>query len=261
MLEVAVAVAHGDGVLGMPALAPRRVLYVDFENDPRGDIRERLKAMGRAPDDLDNLVYLSFPVLAALDSPQGGVELMAAVRTYGCEVVIIDTVSRAVKGEENDNDTWLNFYRHTGKLLKRAGVALMRLDHTGKDETRGQRGGSAKSGDVDAVWRMSVITKDRTYRLDCEANRMPVLPEMQVLVLHRETAPVLRHRVDAAGRAAAYTLKRAALMAALEAAEIPADAGRGVVRKALKTVGLSVGNDTLTEIIRERKLYGDIDDD
>jgi hypothetical protein len=28
-------------------------------------------------------------------------------------VVVIDTISRAVGGEENDNDTWLNFYQYT----------------------------------------------------------------------------------------------------------------------------------------------------
>jgi hypothetical protein len=56
--------------------------------------------------------------------------------------VVIDTVSRAIDGEENSNDTWLN----------QLGIAMIRLDHSGKDETKGMRGGSAKSGDVDAVW-------------------------------------------------------------------------------------------------------------
>ncbi|HVE26251.1 MAG TPA: AAA family ATPase, partial [Sporichthya sp.] len=165
MLELAVGVSLGGWVLGVAVDRPRRVLYVDFENDPKGDVRERLMAMGYGPGDLDGLKYLSFPALAALDSAAGGQQLMAAVRTYQCEVVVIDTVSRAIQGEENENDTWLNFYRHTGKALKAAGVALVRLDHTGKDETRGQRGGSAKSGDVDAVWRMSEVLPGRTYRL------------------------------------------------------------------------------------------------
>ena len=62
-------------------------------------------------------------------------------------------------GEENDNDTWLNLYKHTGLALKQAQVAMIRLDHTGKDETKGQRGGSAKAGDVDAIWK---LTESRT---------------------------------------------------------------------------------------------------
>jgi AAA domain-containing protein len=250
MLELAVAVARGETVLGVIPDRARRVLYVDFENDPRGDIKERLTAMGYGPQHLDDLVYLSFPVLAALDSEQGGQQLMAAVHTYRCEVVIIDTVSRAIKGEENENDTWLNFYRHTGKALKAEGIALIRLDHTGKDETRGQRGGSAKSGDVDAVWRMSKLS-DTTFQLDCEANRMPVVEK--TLVIHRETTPKLRHTVDAAGRAGAWRQKISAIIAALDAAGLPQETGRTKAKETLKAAGIKAGSNILEEAIRQRK--------
>ena len=36
--------------------------------------------------------------------------------------------------------------------LKEAGIALLRIDHAGKDLTRGQRGTSAKRDDVEVVW-------------------------------------------------------------------------------------------------------------
>jgi len=159
MLELAVAIARGTRVLGTRLGRPRRVLYVDFENDPEGDIRERLLSMQVGPDDLANLCYLSFPTIAHLDTEAGSLELLAAAEVYDCEVVVIDTVSRSVGGDENENDTWLNFYRHTGMKLKKAQKALIRLDHTGKDETKGQRGGSAKGGDVDAVWKMSKVSE------------------------------------------------------------------------------------------------------
>lgn len=250
MLELAVGVARGTSVLGTTPGEPRRVLYVDFENDPKGDIRERLTAMGCGPDDLENLFYLSFPRLAVLDSERGGRELLAAVQTYSCDLVVVDTVSRAVSGLENDNDTWLAFYRHTGKLLKAAGVALVRLDHTGKDETRGQRGGSAKSGDVDAVWRMSKMS-ETTFRLDCEAHRMPVAEK--TLTLHREPLPHLHHRVDALGGIAAWEAKVGAVIAALDSVGLPASAGRVEARKALKATGETAGNKALEEAVRVRK--------
>jgi hypothetical protein len=252
MLELAVAVAVGKSVLGCRTPnAPRRVLYVDFENDPKGDVRTRLTSMGYGPDDLDNLVYLSFPSLAALDSAAGGAQLVAVVAAYGCEVVVIDTVSRAIKGEENENDTWLNFYRHTGKALKAGGIALVRLDHTGKDETKGQRGGSAKSGDVDAVWRMSVVKKDEVYQLDCEANRMPV--SERSLVLHREKLPHLHHRVDAAGRASSFEIRVREVMDALDAAGVDRNAGRPTVKEALKSTGVRASTNALEEAIKRRK--------
>ncbi len=170
MLEIAVGISKGALTLGAQVPRPFTVLYVDFENDPKGDIRTRLQAMGHGPDDLGNLHYLSFPTLAALDSAAGAEQLLAAIDAYGAEVVVVDTVSRAVKGEENENDTWLAFYRHTGLALKQTKVALIRLDHSGKDETKGQRGGSAKSGDVDAIWRMKKETEN-VFSLECDAAR------------------------------------------------------------------------------------------
>lgn len=195
MLEIAVAIALGREVIGVTP-SQRRVLYVDFENDPRGDIRRRLEAMGFGPDDgpalNDGLCYLSFPSLAKLDTPQGGFELLSTAREYDCDVIVIDTVSRAVGGEENDNDTWLAFYRDTGMLLKGAGIACIRLDHSGKDAEKGMRGGSAKYGDVDAVWKLSAES-ETVLNLDCTDHRMPI--EHDHVTLVRESHPVLHHRL------------------------------------------------------------------
>lgn len=189
MLEIAASIANGKSVFGYPAQPPTNVLYVDFENDPRGDIRSRLQAMGYTPDALGNLHYLTFPTMAALDSKQGGDELLAAMHEYNDELAVIDTVSRAIAGEENDNDTWLAFYRHTGLQIKQAQKALVRLDHAGKDITKGQRGGSAKSGDVDAIWRLTRSTETR-LDLECEAARFPITEKR--ITLRRAEGP-LRH--------------------------------------------------------------------
>jgi hypothetical protein len=192
MLEIAAHIAAGREVLGAKPPGPIRTLYVDFENDPFGDVRERLRAMGFGPGDLDNLCYLSFPNLGKLDTERGAAELLAAIKYYRCEVVVIDTVSRSIEGDENENDTWLAFYRHTGLALKREKVALIRLDHAGKDEKRGQRGGSAKSGDVDAVWRMSTAGED-TFDLECEAQRFPIAAHR--FTIKRLEEPHLGHDV------------------------------------------------------------------
>lgn len=250
MLEIAVGIATGTVVLGYQTDRARRVLYVDFENDPKTDTRDRLKAMGHGPDDLGNLVMLSFPSMAALDSQAGAEELLAAVLAYDAEVVVIDTVSRAIKGEENENDTWLAFYRHTGLRLKQAGVALVRLDHSGKDETKGQRGGSAKSGDVDAIWRMSKIN-ETTFRLDCEAARLPITEK--TLVLHREKTPRLHHRVDALGARAAFDIKVNDLIAWLDSNGIGDDASNRDVAAAKANGGPKASKEVIAEAVRQRK--------
>lgn len=217
MLEIAVAVSRGTAVLGGVPAEPIDVLYVDFENDPRGDVRTRLKAMGYGPGDLDRLHYLSYPRLAYLDTHAGGAELLAVATEYGARLVCIDTISRAVSGEENENDTWLAFYRNTGQRLKAAGIAAIRLDHTGKDATKGMRGGSAKYGDVDAVWSMTKVSED-VFVLECTANRLPI--GEKELVVRRSLDP-LRHTVDVHGKAAAFGDHVAKARALLDALDPP----------------------------------------
>jgi hypothetical protein len=252
MLEIAANIADGRPMFAEQNYKHRqaRVLYVDFENDPRGDVRSRLVAMGFTPENLTDLYYLSFPTMAGLDSERGSQELMAAVQHYGCEVVVIDTVSRSVDGDENENDTWLDFYRHTGLKLKQNKIAMIRLDHSGKDETKGQRGGSAKSGDVDAVWRMSRVTDD-LLQLKCEANRFPL--DRKNITLERNHEPLF-HRVksDAAGDRIARVLQE------LRDAKFPKEPKwtMGMVREEAKARGMELtpnqkGQGITTEIWAE----------
>jgi hypothetical protein len=252
-LELAAGIASGRSLLGTPPTRPRIVLYVDFENDPVGDTRERLQAMNYTPADLGNLKLLSFPSLSALDSAKGAEELLAAVRYYQAEVVVIDTVSRAVKGDENENNTWLDFYRMTGLKLKAEGVALIRLDHTGKDQTKGQRGGSAKAGDVDAIWHMTKIDED-TVQLRLDASRFSMPPEMKLLLLHRKEDP-FRHEVDPNGPRAAFDIKVKQLVDEMDRLNLPKTWGRDKITTALKEAGSETprGKNHLAEAIKRRK--------
>lgn len=243
MLEIAVAIARGHRALGND-VERRRVLYVDYENDPRGDVVNRLRAMGISHHHLSELKYLSFPRFGGLDTPQGAATLMAVVQHYACEVVVIDTVSRAVRGEENENDTWLNFYRCTGMALKEAGITCVRLDHSGKDADKGMRGGSAKYSDVDAVWRLTEAGGGGdNYRLTCTDNRLPITEKE--IVFKRERFP-LRHTVYAEGRAAIVRQEVADLIAALDAAGAADDIGRPAASKILKAAGISHNSATKT---------------
>lgn len=252
MLEIAAAVATGRKVLGTEA-QQCRVLYVDFENDPVQDTRTRLQQMGYGPDEIvGRLFMLSFPTLAALDSAQGAQELLAVAERHEVQAIIIDTVSRAVKGEENDNDTWLAFYRHTGLRLKQAGIALMRLDHAGKDITKGQRGGSAKVGDVDAVWRLDRISEtadETTLTLKCEAQRFPF--KETELTLKRRTYP-LRHDVEADPRRAVTEARIAECVRALDAAGVPRNESSRKAAEALRKHGWRGRNEIVRRALQSR---------
>jgi hypothetical protein len=246
MLELAIAIAAGKDALGSPTRATK-VLYLDFENDPQTDIKARLIAMGHGLEDVQRLAYMSYPACPPLDTPQGGAWLYGAAKHHGASLVVIDTISRCISGEENDNNTWLNLYKHTGLHLKRDGIAMLRLDHSGKDESKGQRGGSAKGGDVDAVWRMTEIVKGTTYRLECEMQRIHI--QENALTLTRTENP-LGHQVTTAHLS---DLKREAILRILDDAGLPKDAGRDLCSRAVRAAGIRVRTDTLSTIIKTRR--------
>lgn len=149
----------GADYLGTEGLKPLTVVYADRENSRR-DIVQRLLAYGATPDELDRLVYFSFPPFRFLDVT--GDDLMYVVEKYDADVVILDTVSRFVQGKESEADTWLSLYRMMHARLKGQKRAGVRLDHFGKDADRGARGSSAKSQDIDHVWEMFADSTART---------------------------------------------------------------------------------------------------
>ena len=190
-LEISANLVRGNPVLGNPPRKPITIVYVDQENTKR-DVVERLTKMGFDGTGLDRLFYYSFPDISYLDTEAGGRELYAIAKVADADLVILDTLSRVVEGDENENDTYHNFYKYTGVRLKADGIALVRLDHSGKDRARGMRGASSKYSDVDEVWQLTadeygIVTLNRTHsRANHGASR---------LVLSREDAP-LRHATE-----------------------------------------------------------------
>jgi hypothetical protein len=226
------------------------VIYLDYEMT-RVDIRERLEAMGHGPDtDLSRLHYALLPTMEPLDSIAGAwalLDLIDQTRLEGCHTfVVIDTTSRAVTGDENSNDTIRDFYRCTGSALKREGITYVRLDHAGKDATRGQRGGSAKGDDVDVIWRL--IGGDNGITLHRDASRMAWVPEKVTFTRHEQ--PELRYE-GAPTMWAAGTIQ---LAAELDRLEVPTDATRRTAKAALKAANVATANDTLGDALKYRKV-------
>jgi len=157
------------------------VVYLDYEMTAE-DLFERLDEMAYGPEsDLSRLRYALLPTLPPLDTTAGAAALLGLLDGVQADypgehlVVVIDTTGRAVEGDENSADTVRAFYRWTGLVLKQRGITWARLDHAGKDATRGQRGSSAKGDDVDIVWRLS--RTDNGLELIRDAARMSWVPE------------------------------------------------------------------------------------
>lgn len=182
MLWCAANLAAGREPFTGRACQPRIVTYLDHEMT-EDDVLERLEAMGFQPDDLENLCYYLLPSMPPLDTPDGGARLMQLVERDESEVVIIDTLSRVVKGEENSNDTYQAFYANTGRRLKQAGISMARLDHEGH-ETGRARGASSKADDVDILWRLQPT--DDGVAFVRKASRISWVPEHVALTQRDE---------------------------------------------------------------------------
>jgi len=137
------------------AQQPVSILYLDYEMS-HADLYERLTMLGYGQHtDLSRLHYALLPSLPPLDTPEGGQHLLTLAQQLNVDAVVVDTIGRAVEGEENSADTIRAFYRNTAQQLKAAGIAVLRTDHSGKDAEKGQRGSSAKNDDVDIVYRLT----------------------------------------------------------------------------------------------------------
>jgi len=173
-LWLAVKIASGGLVFGNH-ITPRTVLYLDYEMTG-ADLADRLDSMGiYEPAELVNLKYALLPALPSADTPEGGRDINRLAELVKADVVVLDTFSRAVEGDENDADTVRAFYRWTGIHLKAAGRAFIRIDHAGKDLSKGQRGTSAKNDDVDIVWQ--IAKTDQGMKLTAKKRRMGWVPE------------------------------------------------------------------------------------
>jgi hypothetical protein len=226
------------------------VVYLDEENRVI-DLVDRLQAFGCHPGELERLRLYSFAYLPPLDDVRGGLHLRALVEAHDAALVVIDTATRMVTGHENDSDTFLALYRCALAPLKARGVTVLRLDHPGKDESRGQRGSSAKDGDVDTAWHMRTAAEGREYRLERTKSRSGHGPA--AWTLRRRYEP-LRHEWAPTGeRSAAEAARMAEILSALDREGLPPEAGRDRVRTVLKQAGIKASTDLVRAAIRARQ--------
>jgi hypothetical protein len=160
MLWIACAIAMGrDPFTGKP-IVRQIVSYIDNEMTLK-DLRDRIMDMGWDFEELEGwLKYHPFPIIRPMDTELGGLDAMALMQFDQSSVLIIDTLSRVVQGEENSNDTYRNFFNHTGRVLKANGISVARLDHAGHDVKK-SRGASAKADDVDLVYALERRNDDK----------------------------------------------------------------------------------------------------
>ncbi|MGE2835134.1 AAA family ATPase [Mycobacterium sp. SMC-4] len=245
---------------------PARVIYLDAENGEDW-WRDGLNAMN-APLDLPNLAVVCYPDLAGLDTANGAREFLQLVSELsknlgGCDLVVFDTVSRFIAGGENDADTWSQFYRNAIQPLRDQKIAILRLDHLGKNADLGPRGSSHKLSDVDADFRLTTPTPgSNDLALTLGKRRRPHFAE--TVRLRRIDNPLRHeHRSLAAGlttqrsdgTVAAVDQQVAGLVDDLDSLGVDPTLGRAAAQKAYGAAGgtLTGSNQRWNAAVKVRK--------
>jgi hypothetical protein len=208
----------------------KTVAYFDDENRVE-DIVERLKNFGvTSPEELSALHMYSFAGLPPLDGIEGGEHLAGLAEHHKADLVVLDTTTRMVEGDENAANTFLQLYRCSLVPLKSRGITVLRIDHPGKDDHRGQRGSSAKAGDVDTIWRL-FYEQDGMLALEREKSRSGHGEHW--VGVKRTDKPILRHDWEALDHMP-VTKEIEEWGARFDRWGVPRDAGRPKLREELK---------------------------
>jgi AAA domain len=135
-----------------------RVVYIDVEND-RLEMAERAQPIADALgiDTRGSLFYLDDVNLS--DVHESADLLDAWVRgIWGADLLIIDSWTRVLNDfglDEDSNRDVTTFMRRCIDPLHKRGIAVLILDNTGKDQSKGARGAKSKSATVEAVYKVS----------------------------------------------------------------------------------------------------------
>jgi hypothetical protein len=160
--------ATGQPFLGIPFSKNLKSLYVDLET-PDFLITHKIELIcGGLPGGLH--------ILDRIDLKRDFTELLALCREERYDLVVLDTQSRALAMEKENDNAEANYMAGLLKrVAKEAGSAILLIHHSTKSEEgkavyRG-RGASAMAGAVDVVVNVDVLTDD-TLRMSVEKNRL-----------------------------------------------------------------------------------------
>jgi len=171
-LDMAAHLARGWDWAGYRVTRPARVLYVAGEGT--SGLQKRSKAWRKHHGDVeptDDLTFFKAMPRIADDKDWSAFceALEGKAGSKGFDLVVFDTLARLAVGlNENDNGDIGQIVGKLEALQRRLGCAVLVVHHTGKDEARGMRGGSALLGAADTAF---AVKKDSATASSLEVNK------------------------------------------------------------------------------------------
>ncbi len=161
-LQIAQSVVTGGVALGEQA-TKGPVLFLALEDSPRR-LKDRMQGQAWLPDQRQEADFMCLgdfdKQIGPLSDPAGVDKLALQMQAKQYRLVVIDTLSRAFRGDQNDQDTMARALSPLQALALSMNCALVVIDHHKK---KGEQGGEsdpildvsgsvAKVGIADAIW-------------------------------------------------------------------------------------------------------------
>lgn len=164
-LDMAISIASGTSFLGFDT-KPCTVLYIDEENYT-GDLQGRIKGILKGKDienPPDNLFITSFEGIK-LEDPGWNAWLDSFLDEHNPCIIIVDTIRRIMKAEENDATAMNNVLtEHIRPLSKRHDISWLFMHHMRKgqgktptDRMDEMRGSSEMSNYADIILSLETV--------------------------------------------------------------------------------------------------------
>jgi hypothetical protein len=205
--DLAVHLALGMDVWGLPVPKARRILLIQFENTWRTEqtrLRQVLHGLGNGNSWIPTGLNFSDPTLRFdLTRIKDRERLEGMVRESGCDVVIYDPLASLSSADENKNDQMRNVLDSLTVINRRCGTTCFLIHHFRKP---------TENGDVNSAWMMrgaaavrdwcdTQITATRRpnehkiliqldfHKIRNGPDHKPILLERNEWFLHRPTEP------------------------------------------------------------------------
>jgi hypothetical protein len=233
------------------------VLYIDQEMTD-GLLLDRLEDAGyhvryddpeRDQTLAKHFHYANMPPLPMLNTPDGGEYMRRLAEHFEAQVVVIDTTTDSVEGDENDNTPFKLLWRYCVRPLKERGCTVILLSHAGKDSEAGIRGASAQQGNPETIWRLTGNRGSARRKLLNQKRRVkwvPLAVEIE-LVSDPHDFYVWKDQPDP---------KAAEVAEWLDDVSAPLIIGRDEAGKLLRDCGYSVKTEHVAPAVRLRQQRG-----
>ena len=253
LVGLALAIAKGHDPIANQSTRPRKILYLDAEMG-RLDLSERLDDFGQPPETIHTDVpnWKASDHIQSLANEQHANTFLAFVDELNPELVVLDGINGFIEGDENSNHEWVNLFRNIIQPLKKRNIAVISSDNSGKDPTKGARGGSAKGDKADAVILLKRL--DGTgYRLERRYTRTNAYNETTEVIIENvkpDSTEPMRIR-PATGRQ--WPRGTADAAEAMDSLNVPLDMPTRKVATLLRDNGHRYRGTTINAAIQYRK--------